>query len=778
LGSEARARLALAGLLAVTLLGFSQLFAAGDFTGPILLGMLIAASIAIGSRRLGIGTGLTVLISAGVLVFYLSFIFETQHTFYGLPTPRSIDRLVEAISHSIDQSRFDFAPVPVRTGYVVMVVSGMWIAATVGEIATFRWKRPLTASMPAIALMATVLVVGTGQAAPVLVVLFLSALLTYWGLESAHRLRSWGRWVPTWAGHVEEVPASVTGSIARRMGAGCVLAAVVAPLFLPAINSGLLAWRSGIGEGPGDGVAGGGRVDPFVSIAPSLLNQTDERLFTVRTDRPSYWRLVTLSAFDGEQWSPALDSPEPASDGVVENLDVGISTRVLEQQFEIDGLEGDNLPAAVQATEVSFADADKQARVRYGFDTGDLTIEDGVESGYTYTVTSEVPEVTYSEMLAARPLPPEEAGIHAQLPRDALSEAVLGWLAETIEAAEADSAYEELVAIQNRLRSDEYSYSVPTRSPDRQQASTDHLEEFLLSSKTGYCQQFAGAFAVLARARGYPTRIVVGFLPGELALGSDDKRIVRGTDAHAWPEVYFPRYGWIPFEPTPRSEPSRIASPPVYTQPATATGANNPELRAGSPDLLPQERGFDPRTLTPEERCAASGLGCGETDPPAGALPPGLVPRAPGPRGTPPWVKTFTRVTVAVSALTLLFLIAIPVLKESRIRRAYTRAASTRDLAAAAFNDFAVNAAELASPRRAPESAAGYARRVAELGEIPDRPLLRLASIFEASEYAPTDPSSEEAAEAKRLAQEIRARLWRNSTWWAKALRLFSPASL
>jgi transglutaminase-like putative cysteine protease len=776
MGSEARARLGLTGLLAVTLLSFSQLFADGEYTGPILLGMLLAAGIAIGSRRLGLGTMLTVMISAGVLILYLSFIFETQHTFYGFPTPRSLNRLVEAIGHSIDQSRFDYAPVPVRTGYVVMVVAGMWIATTVGEIATFRWKRPLIASMPTIVLFAVILVVGTGQGAPVLVVFFLSALLTYWGLEAAHRLRSWGRWVPTWAGQPEEEPVSVTGSIARRMGAGCVLAAIVAPLFLPALNDGLLAWRSGVGDGPGNGGGGGGRVDPFVSIAPSLLNQTDVRLFTVEAEGSSYWRLVTLSAFDGQRWTQAIDSAEPAIEGSIENVDIGSSTRELEQHIEINNLESVNLPAAVQATRVSFADGSRQADLRYGFDTGDLTVEGGVAPGDSYSVTSAVPEVTYSEMLAAQPLPPEDSGIHVQLPPNSLSPGVVNFLNDTIETAEADSPYEELVAIQDRLRSDEFSYSVPSNSPDVQQASTDHLEEFLLSTKAGYCQQFATAFAVLSRARGYPTRIVVGFLPGELAPESDDQRVVRGTDAHAWPEVLFPRYGWIPFEPTPRSEPSRVASAPTYTQPGTASGSNNPELGVGAPPL-PQERGFDPRTLTTAERCAQTGLGCGDTGPPSGALP-NVTGRASGPRGTPAWVKTFTRVVVVVAALTLLFLFSVPALKEWRIRRAYTSAASTRDLAAAAFNDFATNAAELASPRRAPESAAAYARRVAELRGIPDRPVLRLASIFEASEYARADVTTDDAAEAKKLAHEVRTRLWRNSTWWAKALRLFSPASL
>src|SRR5262249_10159469 len=75
------------------------------------------------------------------------------------------------------------------------------------------------------------------------------------------------------------------------------------------------------------------------------------------------------------------------------------------------------------------------------------------------------------------------------------------------------------------------------------------LTNFLFATRTGFCQQFAGAYAVLARAIGLPTRLAVGFAEGT-ATGNGNYQVLN-ADAHAWPEVYFgPAFAWLPFDPT------------------------------------------------------------------------------------------------------------------------------------------------------------------------------------------------------------------------------------
>jgi transglutaminase-like putative cysteine protease len=763
MGSEARARLGLAALLAVALLSLSQLFAAGDYPGPILLGMVVAGGIAVAARRLGVGTPLTVLLSLAVLVFYLSFVFELRHTFYGIPTPASLGRLVGSVRHALESARMDYAPIPVRTGYVIMFVAGMWLATTIAEIATFRWKRPLAASVPTLLLFVTVVIVGTGRAAPFMVVLFLIALLTYWGLEAAHRLRSWGRWIPTWGGRDEEEPASVTGGIARRMGAVAVVAAVAAPLFVPGLGDGVLTWRTGLGVG-GPGGGGGGRIDPFVSIRPRLLQQTGSELFSVASDKPTYWRLVTLAEFDGATWTQVGSADEPAAGGLVPATTALNHTEELDQEFRIENLEGDLLPAAAQATVVEFpGDDDRTGDLRYHTETGDIRLDgDDLTNGITYEVTSSIPSVTYRQLRNATPADTLD-GMYTDGPDGGLSDEVLEWRDDTI--AEAETPYEELVAIQNRLRdTTEFTYS--TGNPAAGTAATDYVTNFLINTKQGFCQHFATAFAVLSRSLGYPTRMVVGFLPGEQT--EDGKRIVRGTDAHAWPEVYFEDFGWIAFDPTPRAEvdSNRFAPAPPYTVPANPPASET----AGGGIRLPQQLGADPRALAGERGEISLTRGGGERF----ATP--IAPR--GPRGTPEWAKTFWRVALGMTVIVALFLIAVPSLKQYRVRRRYARAGGSRALAEAAFFDFQANAAELAAPRRPSESARVYARRVSEIRGLPDRPALRLAAIYDAAEYARADISASDAEEARALARDLRSRLWRNAPWWQRLIRLFSPRSL
>jgi hypothetical protein len=91
---------------------------------------------------------------------------------------------------------------------------------------------------------------------------------------------------------------------------------------------------------------------------------------------------------------------------------------------------------------------------------------------------------------------------------------------------------------------------------ERPPASTFPLASFLFSSKHGYCQQFAGAMALLLRMGGVPARVVTGFTTGAYDA-ANHSYVVSDLDAHAWVEAWFPSYGWVRFDPTPASAPAR-----------------------------------------------------------------------------------------------------------------------------------------------------------------------------------------------------------------------------
>ncbi|MDQ4058326.1 MAG: DUF3488 and transglutaminase-like domain-containing protein [Actinomycetota bacterium] len=760
MGSEARARLGLLGLLLITLLSYAQVFAGGDYPGPALLGMMVAVGVTILGRRLGLRSLPTFLLSAAGMAWYLVLIFQARQSFYGLPSWDALEGLVTSVTRALEHSNVDYAPVPVRPGYVILVVAGMWLLTTLGEIATFRWKRPLLASVGPVVTFSFVAIVGTRTGILWLVGAFLAALFTYWGLESSHRLRLWGRWMPAWSDHPEEPPPTVTGALARRMGAGCVAAALVAPIFLPGLSDSLLPWRSGSGGG-GFGI-GGGEINPLVQLQPQLIEQSDQELFVVTADRPAYWKLISLADFDGNEWTPVGVAATPVIGGVITtNAATATRSQNLTQNITITGLEGNYVPAATQASSISFAQ-DPMASgegVTVNPEGGDVRLDgQGVFEGLGYEVDSVQPALGFDEMKHAVPGNPGTSGIYTDLPSD-MSEEVRE-LAR-LWVADAETPFDQLLAIQDRLRGFNYSHEVEPA------ASSDYLTEFLLETRTGYCQQFATAFALLARFHGFAARVAVGFLPGQTDVASPNRYSVRGTDAHAWPEVYFEDYGWVAFEPTPRQG----VTQPRYTIPNTPA----PQLGARlDPSEQQQLRGSLRDTVEGVQNVCAGDPTCASGVTRDLFAQPGAGSR----RGTPQWVKDFTRIAIAALAALLLFLLSVPSLKKLRVARRYRKAATPEALAAAAFAEFQDEASELARPRSPAESAAEYARTIVAMKKVPRQPALRLATIYEAAEYARSGIAGNQAGEARRLARELRSRLWQSSSWWRRGARLFSPRGL
>jgi hypothetical protein len=113
--------------------------------------------------------------------------------------------------------------------------------------------------------------------------------------------------------------------------------------------------------------------------------------------------------------------------------------------------------------------------------------------------------------------------------------------------ARARNRYDEAKAIELELQT-KYGYSLQMRAGGR-----DPLADFLFHVKSGHCEYFSTAMAVMLRSRGIAARVVNGFLPGEYneAAGA---YTVRQSDAHSWVEVYFPdSQAWVTFDPTPAS---------------------------------------------------------------------------------------------------------------------------------------------------------------------------------------------------------------------------------
>jgi transglutaminase-like putative cysteine protease len=112
-------------------------------------------------------------------------------------------------------------------------------------------------------------------------------------------------------------------------------------------------------------------------------------------------------------------------------------------------------------------------------------------------------------------------------------------------AGRSTNPLDKAVALETYLRGN-FAYTLNlTGKPGK-----DPLAHFLFETRAGHCEYFASAMAVMLRSQKIPARVVNGFLPGEYNDVAGDY-IVRASDAHSWVEAYFPRFGWLVFDPTP-----------------------------------------------------------------------------------------------------------------------------------------------------------------------------------------------------------------------------------
>ena len=163
-----------------------------------------------------------------------------------------------------------------------------------------------------------------------------------------------------------------------------------------------------------------------------------------------------------------------------------------------------------------------------------------------YKAESYVPLVTVKKLRKASTNYPEEIQKrYLQLPD--LTPRVRQ-LAESLTRNESNP-YDKAKAIESYLRKT-YPYDLNIPAPPEDQDVADY---FLFDLRRGYCDYYATAMVVLARASGVPARFVSGYSSGSYDA-PNAQYVVRELNAHSWVEIYFPEIGWVEFEPT-ASEP-------------------------------------------------------------------------------------------------------------------------------------------------------------------------------------------------------------------------------
>lgn len=223
-----------------------------------------------------------------------------------------------------------------------------------------------------------------------------------------------------------------------------------------------------------------------------------------------------------------------------------------------------------------------------------------LQAPYTYNVTEAIPNVDIADLRSAGTDYPSWLAPYTTLYANGRiapgfstgRDAEIAALAKSIvQAAGATTPYDQAKAIEAWfLQKGRFTY---TLKPPPAPSGVRPLDYFLFNSRKGFCQDFSTAMNVMLRTLGIPSRQMSGF-----GLGSFDEKThqyaVNALDAHSWVEVYFPAYGWIPFEPTPdgfNAPVNRPATRDQLTAPLQPTAVASPRLPPGVREPVSQSSG-------------------------------------------------------------------------------------------------------------------------------------------------------------------------------------------
>src|SRR4051812_11080282 len=537
---------------------------------PVAAAIAIVVGIGELIRRSPLPAAVAPLLSAAGVLCLLTRLYTPHDAWLGIiPTTSSLSALGDVARAGFADVRKLAPPVPTHHGLELLAVVGVAGIALVVDLFAVTLRRAALAGLPLLAVFVTGTSVAKHGAAWWTFVVATAGFLWLLLADSRDRLDRWGRSLgfdrdarPRFSWSDEEVAPSPLSVMGRRVGVTAIAFGVIVPLLVPGLRGGVPH-----GGGHGFGLGHGGSsfaitVNPIVTIRAQLTSGTSQPLMDVRTDDadPGYLRLTALERFNGDTFSPST-LKQGAGAAVSRGIPVSpIRGRTVHTAVSVRALAVRWLPVPAQVVNVNVV-----GDWRYDPPTSTVFSAKADTRNISYTVESVHPAPDPTALMAAATDDPSvSAFTHLpQIPADIRD-------LTTKVTEDAPTPLEKAVAIQRFLTSSPFTYdtSVPSGS------GTQALEAFLLRDHRGFCQQYATAMAVMARLIGIPARLGVGFTHGNVR--ADGSWLVTTHDAHAWPELYFNGFGWLPFEPTPRRDGQ--ASPPPYTvlPASTKPGATGP----------------------------------------------------------------------------------------------------------------------------------------------------------------------------------------------------------
>jgi hypothetical protein len=468
-----------------------------------------------------------------VLLCLVVTLFTSTGVFAVLPGPAALGQLGSVLSQSVTEVQVGVPPVPGDAPILCLIVVSIGLVAVAVDNLAVTARVPATAGLILLCVYAVPASLDDGMLPWWSFVLGAAAFTLMLGIDGVARHQAW-------RGKLG-LPAAASTGAAPAAVAITAVAAIVA-LFV----GGTFTLVGTVGRLPGvdgNGTGGNGNlgINPFTKLSGLLQNKANTELFDVTglSSGGPYLQALTLSTYEpGVGFVPNQQMPAGVpADGALSAAQEPTSRNNSVIHIEPKNWEDVWLPIFGVPQQLQGVSDD------YHYDQGtDIVFAQHAEQPGNYVERVSLTEPSASD------LEQSGAGYGNIGPQYTAAPGVdkrVTTLAQNLTAS-ASTEFDRTTAIYNFFRGPNsgFTYSTSTETPH----VADPLVDFLFYGKTGFCEQYATAMAVMLREVGIPVRVAIGFTDGYTSGG---KQIITSQDAHAWDEVYFADYGWITFDPTP-----------------------------------------------------------------------------------------------------------------------------------------------------------------------------------------------------------------------------------
>ncbi|HEU5471524.1 MAG TPA: DUF3488 and transglutaminase-like domain-containing protein [Actinophytocola sp.] len=595
----------------------------GVIEGARWLGYAGVAVIVVTATGLGLRAIRTPVVVVGLAQLFavlclLVALFTNSGILGVLPGPAAIAELGEVLTRSVEVVRTGVPPVTANAAVLCLVVVAIGLVAVLVDTLAVAAGTPAACGLVLLCVYAVPASLANDMLPWWSFVLGAASFALLLAVDGAHRHQQW-RNRPAMPG-----TGAGFGSPTAQVSTALVIALIAGSTFT------LIGTVGQLPGGGGGGGSGGLGLKPFTQLRGMLDQGANRELFRVRglDQTGRYMRVLTLAKYN-RNGGFSLQSPMPSGESANQRrrpLPTPPGSRPLSGELDTIEIEpvGDYQDLFVGVYGTPQRISGLPDGTRYDPSSGMVyserkrsvpTVREEVDLTLPTADVLRIAGTDYSK-LESMYLTNEDIDPRVQ----ELAEQIVGG---------ATNPFDKARALEKHFDGNGFEYELETGRG----ADEDALIDFLFDSKKGFCEQYASAMALLARAVRLPSRVAIGYTGG---YANGDYRTISNQDAHAWVEIYFPGQGWTMFDPTPLDN-GRTFTPPYATESGIA-GSESEEI---APSTTAQAGpGAPVQPSSQNDR----------TDPGAG----GVV-ATPGEAAKPAWIGWTAGISVVIAmTLTLL----------------------------------------------------------------------------------------------------------------------------